>query len=273
VRSMGKTKKKRKDSDYKNQKSKCFTKKDHVKPAKGDKILKLDNYHDRDQKKNRSHPNDKQDEHTGFRYMKKRQGKFNDIGGSRGIGLFVTEFIPAGKLAYLSLEPGILMTLLDKTEYIKNGYHFIGRTMFAKSCHTMKANVVSMLDETTVEIANAKLIKISKEYLLKKYYFVVDKPGMYSGIVACTDIKANSFVLLEGYDNTADYPYGNEDYLGLEKKVIGIYQSNYKKKLAAKCARLHVCKSCCELYSNNKTGRKNEHVCEGDLLTKMWDNR
>ena len=96
---------------------------------------------------------------------------------------------------------------------------------------------------------------------------------MYAGILAVTDITPNSFVLLDSYDNTADYPYGNELYLELEKKVIGIYQSNYKIKLAAQCARLHVCKTCCELYQNNKGGRLNEHVCSGDLLTSMWKNR
>ena len=238
-----KNRKKSKDSDYKRTKGKRFTKKDYVQPANGAKLLKLEDYHDRDQKKNRSHPVDKLDEHTGYRYMKKKQGKFNDIEGSRGVGLFATELIPAGELAFLSMEPGILMTLIDKTEYIKSGYHFIGRTMFAKSCHTMKANVISMLDENTVEIATAKLIKISKEYLLEKYNIVVDNPGMYSGILAVTDITPNSFVLLDGYDNTADYPYGEELYLELEKKVIGIYKANCEIKIAARCARLHVCKS------------------------------
>ena len=63
---MGRNKKKCKDSDYKGRKSQRFTKKDYVPPANADKLLKLEEYQVRDEKKNRSHPTDTLDEHTGL---------------------------------------------------------------------------------------------------------------------------------------------------------------------------------------------------------------
>ena len=262
---------KTKDSDYRRKKNFQFTKKDYVRPPTETGIALLREVERIDNLKNRSHPIDKADLYTKYTYKKKKQGLFKNIGGSRGIGLFVTEPIPMGKIAFVSEEPGIQMTLDLRAEYKSDGYHFIGRNMYPKSSHVMKANVVAMKDEDNAEIPNAKLLSISKEVLVVDHNILVKKEGMYAAIRATCDIPKNTFILLEGYDNTKDYPYGNPSYLAIEKEVIGIYMQNFREKMILG-ARYQVCKECCCLYANNKSGHFNEHItqCEGNLLARRW---
>jgi hypothetical protein len=268
-------KRKNKDSDITKTRKSCrITPKDHVRNPSGENLNILNEVIRTDQNKSvLNHPKKRVDDITGISYKIVNQPKFQNICGTRNSGLFTLDFIPKNTVAFVSRRKGIPLPKLMRSQLVMKGYHFLGRHFFPISCHTMKANIVSMLDETKREKANARLVKYSKTQLEKKNVHACEA-GMHACILSTDDIPANSFVLLDGYHNTKDYPYGSEEFLQLEQKVISIYKKAMSEK-KKQGPRTQVCKKCCELYVNTKKGQQNIHIkkCEGNLLKRLWESR
>lgn len=266
-------KKRSKDADYKCSKKCQWTKKDHIGPPSAKKLEQLEKIKKDDKKKGRHHHQSRFDDYTGNSYYVLKQSKYLNICGTRGMGLVAANDLAKGTIGFISEEPGVPMRKIDRAVYkTEFGYHFIGRLLFAMSCHVMKANIISMENGEVAEVSNAKLERYTQAHLNTLGY-AVPKHGTYAVIILTEDVRAKDFIRLSGYGNKKDYPYGSSEFLRLEKQVINQYESNLRIKLDAKCARTQVCLDCCELYDNNKQGRaiKHEKECKKNLLLRLWE--
>jgi len=258
-----------KDKDYKCKTS--FTKKEYIPDPTPQTQTIIESIQDKDNSRGHNHQRKRFDYFTGNWYRFKVQKKFGEICGDRGSGLFSLSPILKGDIGFVSKKPGIALPKAWVTRLtVDQGYHCIGRYLYAKSSHPMKPNIISMANETEIEIPNAKLIHISQEELQVSYGICVNA-GKSAAIVALTDIPANTFITLAGYSNDKQYPYGTKEFLGLEKKCIEQYQKN-KEELKGKGGRFKVCKLCCEKFSSRPKGLRNKHIknCKKNLLTRMW---
>lgn len=252
-----------------------FTKEDHIAQPDAKKLAKLEEILAKDNEKGRHHYSSKVDYITGYQYKYQKQPKYKDICGTREMGLVALSDIEAGEYAFVSPEPGVPLPLNYRTFY-KNEYeyHFIGRNLYGKSTHPMKANIISMANGVDTEKANARLEAHTFKHLKFNGYHV-NIPGTYAVIVTTEKVLAGEFVNVGGYGNPKDYPFGTKDYLELEKQTIQKYEMNEQILLQSKSPRLHLCLKCCEIYDNNKSGKKNPHEkeCTGNLLAALWEKR
>lgn len=263
----------KKDRDYRVFKSNRITTKDYV-PEPGEKDRQiLDSMKQESKCKGRHHFKRRMDEITGKAYKFKRQLKYLNLCGHKGMGLFTLVNLKAQTIGFVSKRPGVPMPLTWVCDYKKEGCFFVGRNYYPNNDHTMKSNIISMKNEHEREEVNASLQSHSKEFLNSKGVMVSEE-GMYAVIFIEKDVKANSFINLGTYDNTKDFGFGTSTYLEFEQQVIRQYKAKMvQKKLQG--PRFQVCKNCCDIFENTKRGKARDHErdCSGNLLTYLWLNK
>ena len=141
----------------------------------------------------------------------------------RAIGMYLKMHVKKGKVVICSSIPGVKISKLQRSFYLKRGYWFMGSLMYSKYENCMRANVRMANGPKTVEDVNVTLKVMSHTVLIKKGYSNVQK-GQYCVLVAETDISAGSALVLRNYGNKKRFPFGYDDYLSLEKMAIWAYE-------------------------------------------------
>ena len=206
------------------------------------------------------------DKITGIKYRLKNQRSYNNVLGSRSIGMYIMMKVKKGELVSCSSVPGVKISKLSRSFFLKKGYWFMGSLMYSKYENCMRANVRVANGPTSIEAVNVKLKVMSHTVLIKKGYTNVQK-GQYCVLVAETDISAGSALVLRNYGNKKRFPFGYDDYLSIEKRAICAYDKAKSKAIRGYEKTCHRC--CCNYPSRQKKTHNFQCLSSNTLFQQL----